>query len=247
MVKSTSTADIRFRVRHLALGLALVFLVPVLLCALTSCSLGSMPTKSSSVSGDSVSDGLASESSSPADSDLSGDDGEDPADPSDPSSIMRNIAEGYMTVLQEGNIDATAELFKMREAELLPTTYECDETIYHALWANMTYLYGAVSTSDYVDYKLDVTCEIPDFRGCVNMIIEDETAMSYLTQDWILAMGDPQAEVEAYAKMWNSILLAAAETIEQGVYTDKVMYTDSFSFHDNKDGNWICMSYVKKA
>ncbi|MBO4927550.1 MAG: hypothetical protein J5379_04795 [Clostridiales bacterium] len=185
-----------------------------------------------------MTDGSGSKTDSSSDPSVTSD--EETAPSRDISSEMAAIADEYMSVLLMGDKEATAERWKLSEAEVLPSTYESDGSIYLTLCANSRYTYGTLSTSDYTNYNMDVTWEVPDIRGCIDEVLLDENFMYQVTQGWILAADDPDKEVETYALMWNVIMLEACVRIKQGTYTGTVLVTDYFSFHDNGEGKWLC-------
>ena len=141
------------------------------------------------------------------------------------------------------------DAFDVRYEEILPQTYDCDDLVYATLFKTMNYYYSAVVTSDYEDYTIDVTCKIPDIRGCVEEILADETFMNDVCRPWFLALigggdtsdlADPDKE---YSMMKEKILLEALDRITSGEYTEKIIRTDYFSLHKNGLEDWLCTGF----
>lgn len=207
----------------------------------SSCSLGSMPSRteskdSSSASGSS--DTTYSESSD--DSDLSSEStGMDDVDQS-----LQEAGDQYMAVLSTGDIQAVMEYFQISFREIIEPMYDCYEQVFYTLFKNVEYSYGPIVTSDHIDYELSLTCKVPDIASCVNDVLEDEEFMKSVSSSWVQAMiaeYNSMDALSAYADMLNNILVEALRRINGGEFTDKLSLSDYFRFHDN-DGRrtWLC-------
>ncbi|MBR5974675.1 MAG: hypothetical protein IK020_05775 [Clostridiales bacterium] len=219
-----------------------------MLLSLTSCSLGSLPSRTSAL--DSISDSSVSSSEGSV-SQSSSDSGET-VELDSREDRLYGYVDGYMSTLCLGDPNLVCESFGVRYSEILPKTYDCDELVFATIFQNLDYYYSAVVTSDYVDYTVDVTCKIPDIRGCVEEILADETFMNEVCRPWLLALTegddptDPSVQAasdEAYTKMKEEILMEALGRITRGEYTEKIMRTDYFSVHNNGGENWICTGF----
>jgi hypothetical protein len=207
----------------------------------SSCSLGSMPSRTSSVSSESE-----SSSSEPSVTDYV-----HPFDTPVPTETTEVpitdkrilLAEDYMKVLSTGDFDAVSAYFGLSFRDMMEPVFDCYLDIFRVLFANLEYSYGSLFTTNYTDYSLDVTCKVPDIKSCVSIVLEDEEFMNEVSKEWILALvaefGSDES-VTAYAEMVNNILLEALRRIEEGEYTEKVIATGSFRFHDNGVEDWIC-------
>ena len=106
----------------------------------------------------------------------------------------------------------------------------------------MSYSIGSLITMDYSDYDIAVDCTLPDVRGCVDEVLKDEVFMVEACKPWIVAMSEQYESEEvtlAYAAMKNDILVEALRRINEGEYTGTLMFSGSFTFHDN-GGKWLC-------
>ncbi len=251
MAKSTSTAK----------SLASLLILVAVLFSFSGCSLGSMPSRTSGNVASSD-DSSVSGSKDPGSGQSPSDNG--PTDPSgaeDENSLsytLRSIAEEDMSILSSCDPALISETFGVRYSDVLPETYSCDDQLFTFLFSNMTYTYGAIITSDDVNYSLDVTYELPDIRACVEEILADEEIMGEVGKPWVtaLANGEPPADPSdqedssepiiptdpdgAYNWMKEAILKEAMRRIEEGSYTGRIRFTDYFSFHNNGSDSWLC-------
>ncbi len=231
-MKSTSTDDMFFLnlKRPKIMGIT-AFLIVVSMF-MSSCSLGSLPSRTTS---DSAFPEETSDPSDTLDSETSEEKGID--------TDLKVLAEEYMQVLCEGDPSSAALKFDMGYSDILPPTYPCDKEVFHTLFANMSYSYGTLVTVDHADYDLTVDCILPDIRGCVAEVLDDDTFMLDVCTPWILAMCDQYDSPEvsqAYADMKNTVLLEALRRINEGEFTDTLMFSSRFTFHDNGEGKWLC-------
>lgn len=150
-------------------------------------------------------------------------------------------ADAYMQVLQLGALQKTSSKFNISEDDLLPSTYPCDEEIYRVLFTHMTYYYGSMTQTNHQDYDLTVTCLIPDLQTCVKEVREDEEFMVTISEEYVIALisNDQDLAYDAYQTMNNAVLEEAIRRIDEEVFTNAIMYTDYFRFHDNIE-SWNC-------
>lgn len=198
---------------------------------MSSCSLGSIPSRTTSDSA------FAEETSEPSDAK----DSKTPEEGVDTD--LKALAEEYMQILKEGDPSQVCSTFGLSLSDVLPPTYPCDKDLFKSLFANMTYSYGSLVTTDYADYDIAVDCTLPDVRGCVDEILKDELFMVEACKPWILAMCEQYDSEEvtlAYAAMKNDILVEALRRINEGEYTQTLMFSGNFTFHDNGGGKWLC-------
>lgn len=199
---------------------------------ISSCSLGSIPSRTSSDSA------FSEETSDPSEIEGSETSKEDSTD-----SDLKALAENYMQVLKQGDPGQVCTTFGLSYGDLLPATYPCDSDLFKTLFTNMSYGYSSLVTFNNSDYYLDVDCTLPDIRGCVDEVIEDEVFMVEACKPWILAMSEQYDSDEvklAYAAMKNDILVEALRRINEGEYTGSLGFSSNFLFHDNGDGKWLC-------
>lgn len=198
---------------------------------MSSCSLGSIPSRTSS---DSAFSAETSDPSETNDSETTEEEGVD--------SDLKALAEKYMQVLKEGDPSKVCSIFELSASDVLPATYPCDKELFKTLFANMSYSIGSLITMDYSDYDIAVDCTLPDVRGCVDEVLKDEVFMVEACKPWIVAMSEQYESEEvtlAYAAMKNDILVEALRRINEGEYTGTLMFSGSFTFHDN-GGKWLC-------
>lgn len=207
----------------------------------SSCSLGSMPsrTKSSdSVSDTDPSDSIYSESV--PDTDISSESEENGS----VDQSLRDSADQYMAVLQTGDLSSVMDYFRISFREITEPMYECYEQVFRTLFKDVSYDYGSVLTSDYNDFDLSVTCKVPDIDACVDTVLSDEAFMNDVSADWVKAIVAEYNSMDAliaYEAMRNNILLEALRRIEEGEFTDVLVVSGSFRFHDNSgENNWLC-------
>ena len=197
---------------------------------MSSCSLGSIPSRTSSDSS------FSEETSAPSDP-------KESETSEDYSSDLKALAEDYMQVLKQGDPSQVCATFNLSASDVLPATYPCDKDLFKTLFTNMSYGYSAIVTFDNADYYLNVDCTLPDIRGCVDEILKDEEFMVTACKPWILAMSEEYESDEvkqAYAAMKNDILVEALRRINEGEYTKTLGLSSSFLFHDNGSGKWLC-------
>lgn len=197
---------------------------------MSSCSLGSMPSRTSSDSA------FSEETSDPSDQESSETSEEEGTD-------LKALAEDYMQVLKQGDPTQVCSTFNLSLSEVLPATYPCDKELFKTLFTNMSYSYGSLVTLDHVNYDIAVDCTLPDVRGCVEEIQKDQLFMVDACKPWIFAMCeqyDSEEVAVAYAAMKNDILVEALRRINEGEYTQTLMFSSCFTFHDNGDGEWLC-------
>lgn len=221
---------------------------------LSSCSLGSLPSRTSSVK---ESSDITEETEETEETDYTDDteesgpeDSEDTAVESGVAAELKAIAGEYLEVLVAGDFAATGDKFNLNYGVVLPITYECDKEFYTALFTNITYSYGSILTTDYVDYSLDVTFEVPDYQACVDTILEDEEFMNSVSSEWIQALAEDYESGKAllaYYDLKNNLVLEAIRRFSEGEYNQKQMITESFVFHDNGDCTWVCRSLPEIA
>lgn len=223
-----------------------ILLIVAMMLHLTCCSLGSMPSRTSSVESGTES---STEPGPGSETDLSSySDGDTSSVTSVPDDTITGeliqIAEPYMEVLKEGNPEKTSVYFRENIANILPDYYECNDEIYYAVFSHLTYSYGFSFTTDHVDYSLDVVIKLPDFRKCVNEVLSDTDYTNEAAKKWVLALSSAEDEnsqevVVAYVDMFHNILREAARRINNGSFTDVITYNDTFKFHDNGIKDWI--------
>lgn len=199
---------------------------------MSSCSLGSIPSRTSSDSS------FSEETSAPSDPDASETSEEDSTD-----SDLKALAEDYLQILKQGDPSQVCATFNLSSTDVLPATYPCDKDVFKTLFTHMSYGYSAIVTFDNSDYYLNVDCTLPDIRGCVDEILKDQVFMVDACTPWILAMCEEYGSDEvkqAYAAMKNTILVEALRRINEGEYTESLGFSSSFLFHDNGGGKWLC-------
>ena len=199
---------------------------------MSSCSLGSLPSKTTSDSA------LSEETSEPSVTES-----EEGSEEESVETVLKGMADEYMQVLSEGKPYKVSSTFRKDLTDILPATYPCDKELFRTLFTNMSYNYGSLVTFDHADYVLDVNCTLPDIRGCFDEILDEPEFMIEVCQPWILAMSeqyDSQEVSDAYAAMKNTILEDALRRINEGEYTGTLSFANSFTFHDNGDGKWLC-------
>lgn len=177
---------------------------------------------------------LSEESSEPS----ATDDTEPTVDPFYQS--LKDEAEKYMSSLVLGDADVTAETFGLRRGEVLYPTYEFDDYIYALLFKDISYSYGSYLTKDNSDYSLYVTAHIPDLMSCVEQVRNDRLFIYENGMDWILAATGPDRELQnqCFSDLMTAVFAEAVRRIEAGEYTETVLRTDCFTFHDNGDA-WV--------
>ena len=223
--------------------LASLSLLTAMLLSVSSCSLGSMPSKSSqigSIETDS-SDMTGSDTTFPYYSYESSE--EDNPEDRSITDTLKVLAEEYMKVLVLGDPAVTAQTFNLKDTDVLPPTYDYDQQIYQTVFTNLTYHYGPMITSDYIDCNLDVTCIVPDLRGCIEELLSDDAYMAVAARTWVaslVSVGDTEETETVRKQMWDDLVSEAMRRINDGEYTGTLMFTECFSFHDNGGGDWLC-------
>ena len=203
----------------------------------SSCSLGSMPSRTSS--SDSSSEISESETTALFDPTGSSESVEDTS----LSGKLMSLADQYMDVLRRGDAVEVAEHFRLTTRDILSPVFECYEEVFRVLFTDVDYSYGALFTTDYTDYSLEVTCKIPDIKSCVSLVLEDTEFMDEVTKEWVIAIATDYSSQDAtnkYNDMVNNILEEALRRIKEGEFDGKELVTGSFQFHDNGNENWIC-------
>lgn len=214
----------------------------------SSCSLGSLPSRTTTDS--SVSDPETSEVSEttyrhPLDTVDPNESTAETTEESGKSKEFKDISEEYMKVLQTGDPTSVMEKFRISSGDFLAPIFACYVEIFTTLFTNMDYNFGALSSKGYTECDLDVTCRIPNVKACVDLVLADEDFMLEVSREWVLAQVNgynSQTAIDAYANMVNNILLEALRRINEGEFTEKTIYSGYFSFHDNGDGDWVCVA-----
>ena len=224
----------------------------------SSCSLGSMPSKTSSsdTSSDETSDtcGVITDSSISGNSSSSDDLSATETGDHSLDYKLKEQAEKYMAVLSSGDLQGVMDYYKIIFREIMDPVYVCYEDVFRTLFSDLEYSYGAIFTTNNIDYDLTVTCKVPDIDACVDTVFADTEFMKSAASDWvtsIVADYESMETVYAFERMKNSILLEALRRIEEGEFTEKLMITGSFRFHDNGGKNdWVCIKtpdFVKRC
>ena len=150
-----------------------------------------------------------------------------------------------MAVLSSGDLQGVMDYYKIIFRDIMDPVYVCYEDVFRTLFSDLEYSYGAIFTTDNIDYDLTVTCKVPDIDACVDTVFADEDFMKTVAADWVTVLVsdyESQESLYAYERMRNSILLEALRRINEGEYTEKQMFTGSFRFHDNGGrADWVCL------
>lgn len=205
----------------------------------SSCSLGSMPSRTKS-----------SDTSVPSDSETpnrtentSGSDTETGEEDGSLEQEFHALAEEYMTVLSSGDLSAVMQQFNISFRDIMYPLYESYELVFRVLFYNLSYSYGSILTTDHCDYDLNVSCSVPDIDACVETVLADEAFMNDVAQEWVksaVADYDSTETLTAYETMRNSILIEALRRIVEEEFTDKIPMAGFFRFHDNGGHAWLC-------
>ena len=237
MAKSLSTAKMKSERRRFNKASAIVsFLMSVALFA-SSCSLGSMPSKTSSMLASDIPTDTTSQATTTADPSST----EETEDTSLKGQFQK-MADEYMDVLRSGDVKATSEIFGYLRNEILPAKYDCDEQVFSTVFKDVSYFYGPLITADHSNYDLEVTMKIPDIRSCEDLILEDEAFLNEAAKEWVQLLCDDYSSEEAqtaFLKFINDFILEAGRRISEGEYTETLLVSGTFRFHDNGEGNWL--------
>ena len=124
----------------------------------SSCSLGSMPSKTSSsdTSSDETSDtcGVITDSSISGNSSSSDDPSATETGDHSLDYKLKEQAEKYMAVLSSGDLQGVMDYYKIIFREIMDPVYVCYEDVFRTLFSDLEYSYGAIFTTDNIDYAL---------------------------------------------------------------------------------------------
>ena len=237
MAKSLSTAKMDIERRRINKASAIASFLMSVALFVSSCSLGSMPSKTSSM----LSSDIPTDTSAVITTTVDPSSTEETEDTS-LSGLFQKMADDYIEVLRSGEVKPAADKFGYRRSEILTPTYACDEQVFSTVFKEISYSYGSMITSDNSNYDLNISVKIPDVRACVDTVLEDKEFMSEVAKEWVKLLCEDYSSEEAaegYQKFKNDVILEALRRISDEEFTETVEVVGTFRFHDNGEGNWL--------